>query len=188
MKRALTLSDAQYKQAIRHCQVRKHTLRDQTIIHFSVLAGLRAIELAALTVEDVYDAQGNPHSQFTIAAHQTKGHMARTIYVGKRLKRILTDYYPSVSKRTPSCPLFMTQMRSQFSANTMCQLLIQIFKDCGLRGATSHSGRRTFITNLANNGINVRLLAELAGHKHITTTQRYIDINDAQLTNAVDML
>ncbi|MDC1521636.1 tyrosine-type recombinase/integrase, partial [Planktomarina temperata] len=53
-----------------------------------------------------------------------------------------------------------------------------IIKDCGLKGATSHSGRRTYITKLANAGINVRLLAELAGHKHISTTQRYIDVND----------
>ncbi|MDB2615219.1 tyrosine-type recombinase/integrase [Planktomarina temperata] len=38
-----------------------------------------------------------------------------------------------------------------------------------LRGATSHSGRRTYITKLANAGINVHLLAEFAGHKHIST-------------------
>ena len=54
-----------------------------------------------------------------------------------------------------------------------------------VRGATSHSGRRAYITKLANAGINVRLLAELAGHKHISTTQRYIDVNDTQLAHAV---
>ncbi len=64
----------------------------------------------------------------------------------------------------------------------------KIVKDCGLKGATSHSGRRTFITKLANAGINVRLLAELAGHKHISTTQRYIDVNDTQLAHAVELL
>ena len=52
----------------------------------------------------------------------------------------------------------------------------------------SHSGRRTYITKLANAGINVRLLAELAGHKHISTTQRYIDVNDIQLAHAVELL
>ena len=69
----------------------------------------------------------------------------------------------------------MTQMRTRFSANTMCQLFLQIYKDCGLKGATSHSGRRTYITKLANAGINVRLLAELAGsqaHQHHPTLHR----------------
>ena len=55
MKRALTLNEQQYRYAITFCNTRKHTLRDQTIIHISFLAGLRAIEIAALCVGDVYD-------------------------------------------------------------------------------------------------------------------------------------
>jgi integrase/recombinase XerD len=57
-----------------------------------------------------------------------------------------------------------------------------------LQGATIHSGRRTYITKLANAGSNMRVLAELAGHKHISTTQRYIDVNDTQLAHAVELL
>ena len=82
----------------------------------------------------------------------------------------------------------MTQLRTRFSANTMCQLFLQVYKDCGHKGATSHSGRRTFITKLANAGINVRLLAELVSHKHISTTQHYIDVNDTQLAHAVELI
>jgi len=188
MKRALTLNEQQYRYAIAFCNTRKHTLRDQTIIHISFLAGLRAIEIAALCVGDVYDERGRARSQFTITQAQTKGDSARTIYVNKKLMRILDAYHAAVVGRTESAPLFMTQMRTRFSANTMCQLFLQIYKDCGLKGATSHSGRRTYITKLANAGINVRLLAELAGHKHISTTQRYIDVNDAQLAHAVELL
>jgi integrase/recombinase XerD len=32
----------------------------------------------------------------------------------------------------------------------------------------------------------VHLLAEVSGHKHISTTQRYIDVNDTQLAHAVE--
>ena len=59
---------------------------------------------------------------------------------------------------------------------------------CGLKDASSHSGRRTYITRLANKGVGVRLLAELAGHSHISTTQRYIDVNSDQLSQAVELL
>jgi integrase/recombinase XerD len=41
---------------------------------------------------------------------------------------------------------------------------------------------------LANKGVGVRVLAALAGHSSITTTQRYIDVNDTQLANAVELL
>ena len=43
-------------------------------------------------------------------------------------------------------------------------------------------------TQLANKGMGVRVLAELAGHSSIAVTQRYIDVNDAQLARAVELL
>jgi ribosomal protein L39E len=63
-----------------------------------------------------------------------------------------------------------------------------IYKAIGLKDASSHSGRRTYITRLANKGVGVRLLAALAGHSHISTTQRYIDVNSEQLSEAVELL
>jgi integrase len=57
-----------------------------------------------------------------------------------------------------------------------------------LDGASSHSGRRTFITALAAKGVGVRGLASLAGHRSITTTQRYIDVNDAMKRAAVELV
>ena len=58
--------------------------------------------------------------------------------------------------------LFASQKGGHFSANTMCQLFLDIYKAVGLKDASSHSGRRTYITRLANKGVGVRLLAELA--------------------------
>jgi integrase/recombinase XerD len=88
----------------------------------------------------------------------------------------------------PQRALFTSQKGGHFSANTMCQLFLDIYKACGLKDASSHSGRRTYITRLANKGVGVRLLAELAGHSHISTTQRYIDVNAEQLSAAVELL
>jgi integrase/recombinase XerD len=89
---------------------------------------------------------------------------------------------------THSSFLFKTQKSKHFSSNTATQLLQRIYERCGLAGATSHSGRRTFITELANKGVSVRVLAELAGHSSIATTQRYIDINDDMLKKAVELI
>ena len=58
----------------------------------------------------------------------------------------------------------------------------------GFSNATSHSGRRTFISALANKSVNVIVIAELVGHKNINTTQRYIDFSDKKLENAVELV
>ena len=85
--------------------------------------------------------------------------------------------------------VFFSKRKSQrFSSNTATQLLQRIYERSGLSGATSHSGRRSFITDLATKGISVRVLAALAGHQSIATTQRYIDINDDMLRNAVELV
>ena len=63
-----------------------------------------------------------------------------------------------------------------------------MYKDAGLSGASSHSGRRTFITMLAHKGVGVRVLMALAGHQNMSTTQRYIDLNDEMMKTAVNLI
>lgn len=188
MAQAATLNEAQIKRALRYCQSRKYVTRDSTILLFSIYTGLRAKELAALRVSDVYDADGAVRQQFTLAAEQTKGARTRTVFVNKALRTQLVLYAQWRRCSNAAEPLFRSQKGGHFSANTMCQLFLNIYKACGLSDASSHSGRRTFITRLANKGVGVRVLAALAGHSSISTTQRYIDVNDAQLANAVELL
>ena len=188
MRQAQTLTDAQLRRVLHYCRSRRHPLRDQTIILTSFYAGLRAIEIAALKYADVYDEQDAVRDQFTLRATQSKGGRTRTVYIGSKLKRALKEYQASIVRNKEDMPLFPSQKGGHFSANTMCQLFLDIYKACGLRDASSHSGRRTYITKLANKGIGVRLLAELAGHSHISTTQRYIDVNAEQLKEAVELL
>jgi integrase/recombinase XerD len=188
MAQAATLSEAQIKRAVRFCQTRRYVTRDTTILLLSLYTGLRAKEIAALRVGDVYDDVGTVRTQFTLTAAQTKGARTRTVFVNKPLAQQLSTYRAWRNATEATAPLFRSQKGGHFSANTMCQLFLNIYKQCGLNDASSHSGRRTFITRLANKGVGVRTLAALAGHSSIQTTQRYIDVNDAQLANAVELL
>ena len=52
----------------------------------------------------------------------------------------------------------------------------------------SHSGRRGFITKLAHSGISSKVIMELAGHKHLGTTQRYIEVTDDMKRAAVEIV
>lgn len=186
MKQARTLNEAELKLVMADCATRRHAARDRAIIMVSFHLGLRAKEIAALTVEDVRGEDGQIRRQFTLGAEQTKGGVTREAYLNQRLRKELRSFVAATAK--PTDPLFPSQKGGHFSANTMCQLFLDIYAHCGLSGASSHSGRRSFITRLANKGINVRLLAALAGHSNIQVTQRYIDVNPDQLSAAVELL
>lgn len=188
MRQAQTLNENQLRRVLQYCRSRRHPARDQTIVQFSLYAGLRASEIAALKLGNVFDEEGNARTQFTLSISQSKGGKTRTVYLNQRLRRAFMEYAAGLNLRDPNRALFESQKGGHFSANTMCQLFLDIYKAVGLKDASSHSGRRTYITRLANKGVGVRLLAELAGHSHISTTQRYIDVNSDQLTAAVELL
>ena len=149
---------------------------------------LRAKKIATLCVGDAYEADGPVRDAFVLQQSQTKGARTRTVFINQSLKNTLDQYKVYLIYSEPSMPLFTSQKGGHFSANTMCQLFLNVFSDCGLKGASSHTPRRTFITRLANNVIGVHVLAELAGHSIIAVTQRYIDVNDTQLAQAVELV
>ena len=63
-----------------------------------------------------------------------------------------------------------------------------MFKRAGIAGASSHSLRRSFLTGLAAKGIGVRVLADLAGHRNLQVTMRYLDASDDMKRNAVELV
>ena len=66
--------------------------------------------------------------------------------------------------------------------SVLLQNLFQhLYKAAAISGASSHSGRRQFVTELADKGVNARVVQALARHKHLNTTQRYIDVNESKL-------
>jgi len=67
-------------------------------------------------------------------------------------------------------------------------LFARLYDHACIPGASSHSGRRTFITKLANKGVSAKVLMTLARHQHLSTTQKYIEVNDAMLGAAVELV
>lgn len=187
MKQAKTFTAQELRNALGQAALSRHAVRDKAMLLLTHLAGMRVGEVAALRVGDVLDADGNIKGELRLGAHQTKGNVGRVVFISDRLQKELTAHARALHSRAPDEPFFMTQKRTAFSANSLTQHFIALYKRAGLEGATSHSGRRTFITNLAAQGISVRVLAALAGHRSIATTQRYIDVNDDMLRRAVEL-
>ena len=82
------------------------------------------------------------------------------------------------------------------SAKTQAQAIVNMFAawyaDVGLIGCSSHSGRRTFITNAARKissvGGSLRDVQALAGHSSLAVTQRYIEENKQAKQQVVELL
>lgn len=188
MAQAKTLTEKELKQALTYVSLHRHAARNRAMLLMTHWAGMRVGEVAALRIGDVMNADGSIKSEIRLQAEQTKGRHARTVFIGQRLRRELASYIGTLKYRLTDKPLFYTQKRAGFTANTLCQYFHWLYKEVGIDGATSHSGRRTFITNLANKGVGVRVLMSLAGHRNISTTQVYIDVNDEMQRAAVDLV
>ena len=190
MKQAKLLTDAEFKRLTAVINSLRYQTRNHTTVALSFYAGLRACEIAALRVGDVFDEANNVKDTIYLSAGQTKGSDSTTVLVNTKLKRQLEKFakqYP-VHMSTRTAPLLFSAKGGGFSAQTIVNLFKRIYKIAGIEGASSHSGRRQFVTKLADQGINARLVQVLARHKHLSTTQRYIDVNENALRNAVELL
>lgn len=167
-----------------------HAARNRLAFMLSLYSGMRAGEIAALKVGDVYGDNMAVKNEIHLTAEQTKGSKARRVILNKRLARELTTYAVTLNERTGQShrALIASQKSGHFSSNAMVQLFNNLYKNKTTHKLSSHSGRRTFITRLAAKGVGARVLQELAGHKHLNTTQRYIDINDDMLHKATELL
>lgn len=188
MAQAKTLTARDLRKVLDHLPMNKYRLRNRLMLLMTHWSGMRVGEVAALGIDDVLNTDGTVKAEIRLDAKRTKGNHARTVFVNDRLRKEIASYLKTIVTSDPSKPLFKTQKRQAFSANTLCQTLNGIYRRAGLDGATSHSGRRSFITTLASKGIGVRVLASLAGHKSIATTQAYIDVNDAMKRAAVELV
>lgn len=191
MKQARIPTDAEFKRVMAVVAQTKHGPRNRMAFKLSYLAGLRVGEIASLTIGDVIEANGAVREQLRLSAAVTKGGHARVVFLSERLRREVERYRRDCLGAQPpalSLPLLITQKRTAFSANTLCQLMGQLYRQAGLDGATSHSGRRWFITRLAHAGVSAKVIMELAGHRNMSTTQRYIEVRDDMLRAAVELV
>ena len=138
-------------------------------------------------MSDLANTDGTIKHEVRLAAEQTKGRHPRTVFIGEKLRTELQRYMDLRRVTDLTQPLFITAGRKAFTANVMTQHFFWLYRKAGFETG-SHSGRRSFITNLASKGIGVRVLASLAGHLDYRVTMKYIDANDDMKRNAVELI
>ena len=148
----------------------------------SVGLGLRAKELAALRWADVFDGSGALRDVLHLKAAYTKGAKTRDVYLSSpRLRQALIEYRSQSQPGDPTSPLFRSQKGGNLSPSSMVRFLKCLYREAGLPTASSHSGRRTLITHLAERGIDLKAISAIAGHTNVRTTALYVEANPSRL-------
>ena len=135
----------------------------------SFYAGLRAKEIAALTLGNVFDDAGTVREQFILGTEQSKGGQRRTVYLNQRLRKALAEYGSSKQLKNLDLPLFASQKGGHFSANTMCQLFLEYLQTLWVQGCVKPFGTQ----DLHHAFGQQRGRGEIAGG--ISGSQSYLD-------------
>lgn len=170
--------------------------RDIGIFSLSLLAGLRAKEIADLKWGYVTASDGSIDNFLRLPDVASKGKSGRTIPMHQRLRDALLNLNQlEIEKHghvRSDAPVIRSIRGGAMSANSTTVWFSILYKKLNLDGCSSHSGRRTFITRTARaisrHGGSLRDIQILSGHSSIATTQLYIQGSETAQVDVVRSL
>lgn len=190
-KQAKILLKGQVEALVAYVSTTRNPIRNRTIVLLSVRAGLRAKEIAHLTWSMVLSADGAMGTSIHLLDSASKGLSGRVIPLSKDLRATLDDLYAVQGHPDPDARVIRSERSKTVSAQSVVNFFFVWYEHLGFRGCSSHSGRRTFITNVARKistvGGSLRDVQVLAGHTRLSTTQRYIEADSEAQRRVVNL-
>ena len=156
------------------------TARDKLIFKFLIQSGARISEVLALKIENIPVPDFS--SEISVIHHVKSKGKYRDIYIPTILLVELDDFimeHRSLIKTTHSY-VFTAQHPHQQSKPISYRGLYEVFKRAGRKAGIDfkfHDTRHTFVTRLVESGMDLSVVRILAGHKHISTTQKYVTLS-----------
>ena len=156
----------------------RFSARNRAMVMLSFKAGLRACEIAGLDWQMVLTCDGRIADYVLVGDRIAKNGRGRRVPMHVNLKLALAKLYGS-SRRPQRGAVIRSQKGGHMTPRSVANWFKSMYVELGLSGCSSHSGRRTFITHTARLvgkvGGSLRDVQELAGHRALTTTERYIE-------------
>lgn len=145
--------------------------RDAALLAVCYGAGLRRSEAAGLELHDYAADSG------TLTVRGGKGGKDRLTYVAAGGRQALDDWLAVRGEAEGSLFLRVRKGGTVESEGVSAQAVYGIMrkraKQAGIDSFSPHDLRRTFVSDLLDNGADVSMVQQLAGHSQVTTTQRY---------------
>ncbi len=160
-------------------------VRDRCLFAIMMFTACRVNEACTLLSEDVYDKAGHVRSHLTIRKKNTKRKLAtRTLPIIQELRTILAAY----EKEAGLVYLFPGRLGGHITSDSAMRILRKACERVGIEGASTHSFRRTALTQMSDNNIPIRVIAEVSGHRNLSQLQAYLDVRPEQVLGAVSSL
>jgi integrase/recombinase XerD len=184
---AKVLSESEFRRVVNMVKKKAHAKRNIALLYCSFGLGLRAKEMASLNVHHVLGVDDNLLEEINLASSMTKGRKQRHVFLTN--PKVIAAFQDYLDERkniegilfNTESPFFRSQKGNSFSPNSLQQLFHRMYSDAKLHGASSHSGRRTFATNLIERGVDIKAVSTLMGHSSVTMTAQYVEDNPVRL-------
>lgn len=162
----------------------KYPYRDKAIFELTYATGVRCSELVSIQLNDI-----NFHER-SIKVYG-KGRRERIVLFGSKAYQALTCYLeqerPLMLKKQIVNHLFLNYNGTPITARSVQRIFEMFRKFLKLdRKLTPHKIRHSFATHLLHQGVNLRVIQELLGHKTIATTEIYTHVTNQQLAQMCD--
>ncbi|WP_414528469.1 tyrosine-type recombinase/integrase [Nodularia chucula] len=155
------------------------TPRDRALFGICLFTGCRVSEALALKMTDIKSGT------ITFRKSTTKGkHKTRIVDIPPGLAAILAEYQPPGEMMFPGMR-GVTERLTRFMAD---KILRAACNRIGVEGVSTHSFRRTALTQMSSAGIPLRTIQEISGHSDLGTLQRYLEVTPEQKRKAVSVI
>jgi integrase/recombinase XerD len=175
---AKVLRTADVRRLLQHIAYRRKADRGRVMVLLSFKAGLRACEIAGLDWSMVMRANGRIGDALHVSANIAKMGSARHVPLHPDLRAAIVQLHRGEGRPIVG-PVCRSDRGGALTAKSVVNWFGALYAEVGMMGCSSHSGRRTFITQsarlLAKTGGSLRDIQELAGHRALSTTERYIE-------------
>jgi integrase/recombinase XerD len=185
--KARVLNEFEFKRLLIIAKDSPFADRNVAMIYCSFGLGLRVKEIASLKIRDLVDNQLQVLDEINLTRSMTKGDKQRPVYITNKKIAIAIKTHIDHLLETEKTQFntrawaFKTNRGNGFNPDVLQKWFKALYDKTGLVGASSHSGRRTFITRLIEKGADMKAVSRLAGHASIVTTAIYVEDNPDRL-------
>ena len=195
-KQSKILTDKQVEVIVSYLGGRRNGLRNRVIVLLSVKSGLRSKEISGLRWSMVVGPDGEIGDTINLTNEVSKGRSGRVIPLNRTLRQslheLLLEHRSFREFDVHTGYVIRTERSDHTSPQSIVNMFQRWYRDIGFIGCSSHSGRRTFITNTSRKiglvGGSLRDIQVMVGHKNLQTTQRYIDYDTECQRRVVDLV
>ena len=191
--KAEVLKSTDVKNVLKMIATNENPQRNRIIFLLSYLVGMRVHNIQKIVFGDVYDDNGKVYDKIVLNADKNKGKKVAEYYLNEKIKKELAEYYKwckSVRLHIDGNDYLLWSQKTMKALHkgSIVRIFRRIYDSVGLYKCRSHSGRRSFASNLLNKSVSIQVVSRLMNHQSISCTMTYYQQNPTLLNQAVNIL